>query len=69
VFQFLHQLPADPIPGLIAAFRDDPRQEKIDLGASVYRNDRGEPPIFAAIKRAEARLGARPTWPRVLRRQ
>ncbi|MFT7391978.1 MAG: aspartate/tyrosine/aromatic aminotransferase [Paracoccaceae bacterium] len=51
----------DPILSLMAAFRDDPREGKIDLGVGVYRDATGATPIFAAIREAELRLHAAQT--------
>lgn len=48
--------PPDPLLKLIKAYREDPRQEKIDLGVGVYRDESGETPIMAAVKEAERRL-------------
>lgn len=56
MFAELNQLPADPILGLIAQFREDTRAHKIDLGVGVYRNPQGETPVLAAVKEAETRL-------------
>ena len=56
MFEHLEQAPADPILGLTAAFREDPDPEKINLGVGVYCDDRGETPVFAAVKEAETRL-------------
>jgi aspartate/tyrosine/aromatic aminotransferase len=52
--------PAEPdrILGLMAAFRQDPRPEKIDLGVGVYRDESGETPILRAVHEAERRLWA-----------
>jgi aromatic-amino-acid transaminase len=44
---------ADPLLALIGQFRADRRSEKIDLGVGVYKDDRGETPVFAAVKAAE----------------
>jgi aspartate aminotransferase/aromatic-amino-acid transaminase len=55
-FARLDPRPADGLLGLLAAFRADPRPEKIDLGVGVYRDETGETPIFAAVRHAEARL-------------
>ncbi len=49
-------MPEDPILGLMAAYRKDPRQQKIDLGVGVYQNDRGQTPVMRAVKKAEDRL-------------
>ncbi|MFT7500867.1 MAG: aspartate aminotransferase [Rheinheimera aquimaris] len=56
MFESLKPVAADPILGLMAAFREDPRETKIDLGVGVYMNDRGETPVMDAVKRAEAKL-------------
>ncbi len=53
--------PADALLGLMAAFRADPREAKIDLGVGIYRNEAGETPIMAAVKQAEERLLASET--------
>ena len=54
MFETLNPLPADPILGLSAAFREDPSAEKIDLGVGVYKDESGATPIMAAVKKAEA---------------
>ena len=46
----------DPILGLMAAFRADSREQKIDLGVGVYQDDRGHTPVMSAIKNAETLL-------------
>jgi len=48
--------PADKILALGAAFRADPRSDKIDLGVGVYKNADGVTPVMRAIKTAEHRL-------------
>ena len=53
MFESLAPLDADPILGLMAAFREDPRAEKIDLGVGVYRDGAGRTPIMAAVHDAE----------------
>jgi aspartate aminotransferase len=54
MFETLSPLPADPILGLSAAFREDPSSDKIDLGVGVYKDESGATPIMAAVKKAEA---------------
>jgi aspartate aminotransferase len=56
MFENLPTLPADPILGLMEAFRADSRDNKIDLGVGVYRNEDGDTPILAAVKKAEAQF-------------
>lgn len=55
----LEKLPtakSDPILSLSAAFRNDERPEKIDLGIGVYKDNAGNTPIMAAVKEAEKEL-------------
>ena len=56
MFENLKPTKTDPILGLMAAFRNDPRKEKIDLGVGVYMDDSGHTPVMTAVKSAEARL-------------
>lgn len=51
----LDRLPPDPILGLMAAFREDPRTRKIDLGVGVYRDEHGDTPILDCVRSAERR--------------
>ncbi len=46
----------DPLLSLIAAYKADPRSDKIDLGVGVYRTEDGQTPVMAAVKAAEQRL-------------
>ena len=48
----------DPLWGLTAAFRADPRPDKVDLVVGVYRDELGRTPVMAAVKAAEERLAA-----------
>ncbi|WND03435.1 amino acid aminotransferase [Temperatibacter marinus] len=54
MFNNLTELPTDPILGLAAAFRADERVNKVDLSVGVFKNEKGETPIFEAVKKAEA---------------
>ena len=56
MFESLNPVPADAILGLIAEYKDDPRENKIDLGVGVYRNAAGETPVLKVVKEAERRL-------------
>jgi aspartate aminotransferase len=53
VFDSLEQLPADAILGIMAMFRADQSEHKIDLSVGVYQDEDGNTPIFEAVKRAE----------------
>ncbi|MEE2978951.1 MAG: aromatic amino acid transaminase [Pseudomonadota bacterium] len=48
----------DPLWGLTAAFRADPRPDKVDLVVGVYRDETGQTPVMAAVKAVEERLAA-----------
>ncbi|HEY7995407.1 MAG TPA: amino acid aminotransferase [Steroidobacteraceae bacterium] len=61
MFEHLELISADPILGLMAAFRADPEARKVDLGIGVYRDDRGDTPVPAAVRAAEAALFAQQT--------
>ena len=56
MFENLTAQPADKILALMQAFREDPRDNKIDLGVGVYKNAEGVTPVMRAIKSAEHRL-------------
>lgn len=56
LFETLSELPADAILKLIAEHKNDPRDDKVDLGVGVYRDERGDTPIPAAVKTAERYL-------------
>ncbi|MDG1813487.1 MAG: aspartate/tyrosine/aromatic aminotransferase [Porticoccaceae bacterium] len=56
MFETLKPVGMDPILGLMAAFRADTREQKIDLGVGVYQDDRGRTPVMTSVKEAEAKL-------------
>ena len=56
MLQTIEAQPQDAILSLIAAFREDPREDKIDLGVGVYRDAQGRTPIMRAVKAAERRI-------------
>lgn len=56
MFENLTAQPADKILALMQAFKDDPRDHKIDLGVGVYKNADGVTPVMRAVKAAEHRL-------------
>lgn len=53
MFENLKALPPDAILKLINEHRDDPRDNKIDLGVGVYRDEEGRTPILDTVKKAE----------------
>ncbi|MFQ5609569.1 MAG: aromatic amino acid transaminase [Woeseiaceae bacterium] len=56
MFENLEARPADAILSLIAEYRNDPRDQKIDLGVGVYRSAEGVTPVLAAVKAAEKHI-------------
>ncbi|WP_422032269.1 aromatic amino acid transaminase [Roseovarius sp.] len=53
MFEALKEQPADKILMLMQMYREDPREQKIDLGVGVYKNAEGVTPIMRAVKAAE----------------
>ncbi|MGR3493066.1 MAG: amino acid aminotransferase [Shimia sp.] len=56
MFDALTPQPADKILALMQAFREDPRETKIDLGVGVYKDATGNTPVMRAVKAAEQRI-------------
>ncbi len=56
MFNRLDPLPPDPILGLSAAYKADPRDTKLDLGVGVYKDEAGKTPVMRAVKAAEKQL-------------
>lgn len=52
----LKPFPEDKIIRLIREFRDDPRDDKIDLGVGVYRDATGVTPIMRSVRAAGRRI-------------
>jgi aspartate aminotransferase len=61
LFQQLEQLISDSILGLMAKYRADPFDRKVDLGVGVYRNLSGNTPILDCVRRAEKEVLAAQT--------
>ncbi len=56
MFEAIPPAPPDKIIELIQKFREDPREQKVDLGVGVYKNASGITPVMEAVKEAELRL-------------
>ena len=56
MFETLTPQPADKILALMAQYREDPRDDKIDLGVGVYKDATGLTPIMRSVKAAEKML-------------
>ena len=53
IFKNLQQQPPDKILALMNEFKEDPRDQKLDLGVGVYKDPTGITPIMRSIKLAE----------------
>ena len=53
IFKNIRNQPPDKILALMTAFKDDPREQKLDLGVGVYKDPNGNTPIMRSIKAAE----------------
>ena len=54
MLQNLKAQPADKILTLMAAYREDPRDTKVDLGVGVYKDASGNTPVMRAVKGRKA---------------
>jgi len=62
MFEQLNAQPADKILALMAAYKADPRDTKIDLGVGVYKDATGLTPIMRSVKAAEVRVRSVRVW-------
>ena len=56
MFESLAEPKPDAILGLMAAFRGDTRDDKLDLGVGVYKDAAGATPVMQAVQDAERHL-------------
>ncbi|WP_170369970.1 aromatic amino acid transaminase [Ruegeria arenilitoris] len=56
MFENLKPQPADKILALMQMYREDPREQRIDLGVGVYKDANGVTPVMRAVKAAEHRI-------------
>ena len=47
------QAPEDPLFGLMAAYRKDDFEQKVDLGIGAYRDDNAKPWVLPVVKKAD----------------
>ena len=50
------QAPEDPLFGLMAAYRRDNFDKKVDLGIGAYRDDNAKPWVLPVVKQADETL-------------
>lgn len=48
------QAPVDPLFGLMAAYRQDTFEKKVDLGIGAYRDDNAKPWILPVVRKVTA---------------
>ncbi|PWW06946.1 aromatic amino acid transaminase [Mangrovibacter plantisponsor] len=60
MFQNVDAYAGDPILSLMERFKDDPRQDKVNLSIGLYYDEDGTIPQLRAVAQAEARLNAAP---------
>ena len=56
MFELLDAPKPDAILALMAAFREDARTDKLDLGVGIYKDASGATPVMSAVRTAERRL-------------
>ncbi|MFO0921097.1 MAG: amino acid aminotransferase [Pirellulales bacterium] len=56
MFESLPLAPPDSILGLAEVFQKDARTDKVNLTVGVYKDETGQTPILATVKKAETRL-------------
>lgn len=44
--------PADPILGVVAQFKKDTDNKKVNLSVGAYRDDTGKPVLLKSVKKA-----------------
>ena len=47
------QAPEDPLFGLMAAYRKDTHDKKVDLGIGAYRDDNAKPWVLPVVKKVD----------------
>jgi aspartate aminotransferase len=51
------QAPEDPLFGLMAAYRADNSEKKVDLGIGAYRDDNAKPWVLPVVKKVFNPMG------------
>lgn len=60
MFEHVAFYPGDPILGLVEAFQNDPRAEKVNLGIGIYFDDNGRLPVLGSVRAAEEMWASEP---------
>lgn len=56
MFENVTLAPPDSILGITEAYKKDPNPKKINLSVGVYKDEKGDTPIFTTVKKAEEKL-------------
>ncbi len=56
MFERAQARPIDQIIAVSRAYAEDPRDDKVDFGIGVYKDEMGNTPVMRAVKEAERRL-------------
>ncbi len=54
MFENINPSPLDPIDIIAKRYKEDTNPNKLDLGVGVYRDENGNSPILAAVRKAES---------------
>jgi aromatic-amino-acid transaminase len=60
VFSAVPLAPRDPVLGITEAFREDPRDDKVNLGVGVYLDEHGRIPVLDCVRQVEHAIGQDP---------
>jgi len=55
-FDSIEKAPSDPILGLTLAYREDTRDQKVNLGVGAYKNAEGNPQVLTCVRKAEQHI-------------
>jgi aspartate aminotransferase len=58
MLELLNKPKGDPIISLMTEFQEDTREEKIDLGIGIYRDENGQTPVMHAVRNAAVTIAA-----------
>lgn len=60
-FSNVNQAPVDPLFSLVAAYKEDAFDKKVDLSIGAYRDDTGKPWILPVVKKVDSLIASDPT--------
>lgn len=60
--EIVPQAPEDPLFGLMAAYKADTFDKKVDLGIGAYRDDNAKPWVLPVVKKVHLELLSAPVF-------